>query len=106
MRPMNGTIENDLIKLKGFASQPKISGYVSNLWFGGLVSKYPFEYLLFSQEFDFQQYKKVQTKEHIKNRLLLKLDKILQGKLNEEVVFDLKTIMSLVDNISSKKIRI
>ena len=104
MRPINGTIENDLIKLKGFASQPKISGYVSNLWFGGLVSKYPFEYLLFSQDHEFQKFKKVQTKEHIKNRLLLKLDKILQGKLNEEEVDDLKTIMFLVNNISSKKI--
>jgi hypothetical protein len=50
--------------------------------------------------------KKVQTKEHIKNRLLLKIDKILQGKLNEEEVDDLKTVMSLVDNISSKNIRI
>ena len=103
MKPINGTIENDLRKLKGFASQPKISGYVSNLWFGGLISKYPFEYLLFSQEYDFQQYKKEQTKESIKNRLLLKLDKILQVKLNEEEVSDLKTIMSLVNNISSKK---
>ena len=106
MNPINGTINNDLIKLKGFASQPKITGFVSNLWFGGLVSKYPFEYLLFSQDHDFQQFKKVQTKEHIKNRLLLKIDKILQGKLNEEVVDDLKTVMSLVDNISSKNIRI
>jgi hypothetical protein len=103
MRSINGTIKNDLRKLKGFASQPKISGYFSNLWFGGLISKYPFEYLLFSQEYDFQQYKKEQTKESIKNRLLLKLDKILQVKLNEEVVSDLKTIMSLVNNISSKK---
>ena len=106
MRPINGTIENDLIKLKGFASQPKISGYVSNLWFGGLVSKYPFEYLLFSQEFDFQEYKKEQTKEQIKNRVLLKLDRILKSKLTEEEISDLKKIMSLVDNISSKKIRI
>ena len=106
MRPINGTIENDLTKLKGFASQPKIYGYVSNLWFAGLVSKYPFEYLLFSQEFDFQEYKKEQTKEQIKNRVLLKLDRILKSKLTEEEISDLKKIMSLVDNISSKKIRI
>jgi hypothetical protein len=105
MRPINGTIENDLIKLKVFASQSKISGYVSNLWFGGLVSKYPFEYLLFSQEYDFQQFKKEQTKEQIKNRFLLKLDKILKGKLTEKEVCDLKIIMSLVDNISSKKLQ-
>ena len=104
MRPINGTIENDLIKLKGFASQPKISGYVSNLWFGGLVSKYPIEYLFFSQYYDYQQFKKDQTKEQIKNRVLLKLDKILKSKLNEEEVSDLKKMMSLVDNISSKKI--
>ena len=104
MRPINGTIENDLIKLKGFASQPKISGYVSNLWFGGLVSKYPIEYLFFSQDYDYQQFKKEQTKEQIKNRVLLNLDKIFKSKLNEEEVSDLKKIMSLVDNISSKKI--
>ena len=104
MRPINGTIENDLTKLKGFASQPKIYGYVSNLWFGGLVSKYPFEYLLFSQEFDFQQYKKEQTQEHIKKRVILKLDKILKRKLSEDEISDLNQIMSLVDKISAKKI--
>jgi len=104
MRPINGTIKDDLIKLKGFASQPKISGYVSNLWFGGLVSKYPIEYLFFSQYYDYQQFKKDQTREQIKNRVLLKLDKILKSKLNEEEVSDLKKMMSLVDNISSKKI--
>ena len=103
MRPMNGTIENDLTKLKGFASQPKIYGYVSNLWFGGLVSRYPFEYLLFSQDCDFQQFKKEQTKEKIKNRLLMKLDGILNSNLNHEEVLELNIIMSMVDNISSKK---
>ena len=104
MRPINGTIENDLTKLKGFASQPKIYGYVSYLWFAGLVSKYPFEYLLFSQEFDFQQYKKEQTQEHIKKRFILKLDKILKRKLSEEEISDLNQIMSLVDKISAKKL--
>ena len=77
---------------------------MSNLWFGGLISKYPFDYLLFSQEYDFQQFKKEQTREQIKNRLILKLNKILNGKLTEEEVSDLKKLMSLVDNISSKKI--
>jgi hypothetical protein len=104
MRPINGTKENDLRKLMDFASKSKISGYVSNLWFGGLVCKYPFDYLLFSQEYDFQQFKKEQTREQIKNRLLLKINKILNGKLTEEEVYDLKIIMSLVDNIFSKKI--
>ena len=104
MRPINGTIENDLIKLKGFASQLKIYGFVSNLWFGGLVDKYPFEYLFFSQDYDHQKFKKDQTKEQIKNRVLLKLDRILKSKLTEEEISDLKKIMSLVDNISSKKI--
>ena len=104
MRPINGTINNDLIKLKGFASQPKITGFVSNLWFGGLVSKYPFEYLLFGQEFDFQQYKKQQTQENIKKRVILKLDKILKRKLCEDEISDLNQIMSLVDKISAKKL--
>ena len=104
MRPINGSIENDLIKLKGFASQPKIHGYVSNLWFGGLVSKYPFEYLLFGQEFDFQQYKKEQTQEHIKKRVILKLDKILKRKLCEDEISDLNQILSLVDKIYTKKL--
>jgi hypothetical protein len=104
MSPINGKIENDLIKLKGFASQPKIYGYVSNLWFGGLISKYPIEYLLFSQDYDFQQFKKEQTKEKIKNRLLMKLDGILNSNLNHEEVLELNKIMSLVDNISSKKL--
>lgn len=104
MRPINGTIENDLTKLKGFASQPKFNGYVSNLWFGGLVSKYPFEYLLFSQEFDFQKYKREQTQEHIKKRVILKLDKILKRKLSEDEISDLNQIMSLVDKISAKKL--
>ena len=104
MRPINGTIENDLTKLKGFASQPKIYGYVSNLWFGGLVSKYPFEYLFFSQDYDHQKFKKDQTKEQIKNRVILKLDKILKRKLSEDEISDLNQIMSFVDKISAKKL--
>ena len=83
MKPINGTINNDLIKLKGFASQPKISGYVSNLWFGGLVSKYPIEYLLFSQDYDFQQFKKKQTKEQIKKDILPNLG--LKDNFTEEI---------------------
>ena len=106
MRPINGTIENDLIKLKGFASQPKIYGYVSNLWFGGLVSRYPFEYLLFSQEFDFQQFKKEQTKEQVKKLVLLKLDRILEAQFNKEVIDELNQIITILDTLASKKIRV
>jgi hypothetical protein len=103
MRPINETIENDIIKLKGFASQAKIYGFVSNLWFGGLISKYPIEYLFFSQYYEFQVFKKEQTKEQIKNRTLLKLDRILNSKLNLEEVSELNKIMSMIDNITSKK---
>ena len=103
MRPINGTIENDLIKLKDFASQPKIFGYVSNLWFGGLVSRYPLEYLLFCQEFDFQKFKKEQTKEQIKKRVLLKLERILEAQINKEVIDELNQIITKLETLSSKK---
>jgi len=49
MGPINKTIENDLIKLKHFSEQKKLVGYISHLWFYGLRTKYPFEYLIFSQ---------------------------------------------------------
>jgi hypothetical protein len=104
MRPINGTIENDLIKLRDFASQPKIVGYVSNLWFGGLVSKYPLEYLLFSQEFNFQKFKKEQTKEQIQKRVLLKLEKILESQINKEIIDELNQIIKKLETVSSKKL--
>lgn len=102
MRPINGTIENDLKKLKHFAEQPKIVGYVSNLWFSALISRYPFEYLLFSQEFDYQQYKKEQTKEHIKKRVLSKLDRILEARINKEDIDELNQILTKFDTLLSK----
>ena len=41
--------EIDLNNLKGFSSQEKVHGFVSNLWFAGLRSRYPIEYLYYSQ---------------------------------------------------------
>jgi hypothetical protein len=39
---------NDLEQLKRFCEQPKVYGFISNLWFHALRNKYPVEFLEFT----------------------------------------------------------
>jgi hypothetical protein len=69
MGPINRTIENDLIQLKKFSEQQKIVGFINHQWFYGLRTKYPLEYLLFSEDNSSQTYFKKEVIECINKRI-------------------------------------
>lgn len=43
MKPIDGTIENDLRKLKDFCEYEKLCGTLTMLWFYALIARYPSE---------------------------------------------------------------
>lgn len=101
MGPINKTIENDLIKLKHFSEQEKLFGYVNHLWFYGLRTKYPLEYLLYSQDNSKQTYFKNQVSELIRKRIDLRVNSILKGKLTEDKVIVLNGIIKYIEGINN-----
>jgi len=102
MGPINKTIENDLIKLKHFSEQEKIVGYVNHLWFYGLRTKYPLEYLLFSQDNSKQTYFKNEVIECITKRINSRITPILKGKLTENRLIVLNGMLREIEQIRNQ----
>jgi hypothetical protein len=57
--------EEDLRNIKGMSIQLKVHGFISNLWFHSLRNRYPWEYLLISQDNKNQDYHRNQIKAKI-----------------------------------------
>jgi hypothetical protein len=102
MVPINKTIENDLIKLRHFSEQEKIVGYVTHLWFYGLRTKYPLEYLLYSQYNSKQTYFKKEVIELVSKRINSRVNTILKGKLTENRLIQLKGMLREIEEISNQ----
>ena len=85
--------EEDLMNLKGFSSRPKVHGSICNLWFSCLRNRYPWEYLLFSQDNNNQDYYKNQIKAKIVGSFYKKIELIVSGTLTQESVDELKSIL-------------
>jgi len=102
MGPINKTIENDLIKLRHFSEQEKIVGYVNHLWFYGLRTKYPLEYLFYSQYNSKQTYFKKEVIECITKRINSRLTPILKGKLTENRLIVLNGMLREIEEINNQ----
>ena len=85
--------EEDLRNLKGMSIQPKVHGFISNLWFHSLRNRYPMEYLLFSQDNNNQDYYKNQIKAKIVGSFNKKIELIVSGTLTQESVDELNSIL-------------
>jgi len=85
--------EEDLMNLKGFSSRPKVHGSICNLWFHSLRNRYPWEYLLFSQDNNNQDYYRNQIKAKIERSINKKIELIVSGTLTQESVDELKSIL-------------
>lgn len=101
MGPINKTIENDLIKLKHFSEQEKLVGYVNYLWFYGLRTKYPLEYLLYSQDNSKQAYFKNEAIELVTKRINSRVNAILKGKLTESRLMLLTGMLREIEETSN-----
>jgi len=91
--------EEDLMNLKGFSSRPKVYGSICNLWFHSLRNRYPWEYLLFSQDNNNQAYYRNEIKAKIVGSFNKKIDLIVSGTLTQESVNELNSILKELKNL-------
>jgi hypothetical protein len=89
----NTKTEEDLMNLKGFSSRPKVHGSICNLWFHSLRNRYPWEYLLFSQDNNNQDYYRNQIKAKIERSINKKIELIVSGTLTQETVDELNSML-------------
>ena len=92
--------EEDLMNLKGFSSRPKVHGFISNIWFHSLRNRYPWEYLLFSQDNNNQDYYRNQIKAKIERSFNKKIELIVSGTLTQETVDELNSILIKLQELS------
>ena len=92
--------EQDLSNLKGMSIQPKVQGFISNLWFHSLRNRYPWEYLLFSQDKTNQDYYRNQIKAKIVGLFNKKTELIVSGTLTQESVDELNSILIKLQDLS------
>ena len=96
--------EEDLMNLKGFSSRPKVHGSICNLWFHSLRNRYPWEYLLFSQDNNNQDYYRNQIKAKIERSFNKKIELIVSGTLTQETVDELNSILKELKNLRKPNI--
>ena len=96
--------EEDLMNLKGFSSRLKVHGSICNLWFHSLRNRYPWEYLLFSQDNNNQDYYRNQIKAKIERSFNKKIELIVSGTLTQETVDELNSILKELKNLRKPNI--
>ena len=92
--------EEDLRNLKGMSIQPKVHGFIGNLWFHSLRNRYPMEYLLFSQDNNNQDYYRNQIKAKIVGSFNKKIELIVSGTLTQESVDELNSMLIKLQDLS------
>ena len=68
--------------LKKFISEGKVQGWVSHVWFNQLTSKFPFEFLFYSQSTTGFSHFRISTKQKILNNSNSMLEYILESRLD------------------------
>ena len=92
--------EEDLRNLKAMSIQPKVHGFISNLWFHSLRNRYPMEYLLLSQDNNNQDYYRNQIKAKIERSFNKKTELIVSGTLTQETLDELNSILIKLQDLS------
>ena len=90
-------------KLKWFISQGKIQGWVSHMWFNGLRSRFPFDFLFYSQNHkEFNGFRKntIQSLEENFNKMF---EYILQSELEYNDIIRLEVIQEELREIYFNK---
>ena len=91
--------ETDLLQLQKFCQQTNVVGWCANIWFNGLISCYPFHFLVYSQNSYGNEWRKDKAKQNIKRELVNKIDKILSMSLEEKDIVAYEKILSNLDEI-------
>jgi hypothetical protein len=90
--------EKDLLQLHQFCQQTNITGWCANVWYNGLIIRYPFHFLIYSQNSDGNEWRKDKAKQNIKRELVNKIDKILSMTLEEKDIVAYEKLMSNLDD--------
>ena len=91
--------ETDLLQLQQFCQQTNIAGWCANVWFNGLINRYPFHFLVYSQNTDGNEWRKDKAKQNIKREMINKIDKILSMYLEEKDIVSYEKLLSNLDDI-------
>ena len=91
--------EADLLQLQKFSHETNIAGWCANVWLNGLISRYPFHFLVYSQNTDGNEWRKDKAKQNIKRDFVNKIDKILSMSLEEKDIVAYEKLLSNLDDI-------
>jgi len=97
MPPYKINKEQSLKQLRDFCSRNKVYGLYSNMWYHGLKNAYPLEYLLYTQYSTNHTNSRISTKTLFSKKVNLKIQKLLENQLEEEVVEYLNSITTQLD---------
>ena len=89
--------ETDLLQLLRFINQDNAVGWCANIWFNGLINKYPFHFWVYAQNTNRNEWRKEKAKENIKRELNDKIDKILSLSLQQK---DIDAYEKLLSNLN------
>jgi hypothetical protein len=89
--------ETDLLQLQQFCQQTNVVGWCANLWFNGLIIRYPFHFLVYAQNTDGNEWRKDNAKQNIKREIVNKIDKILSMSLEEKDIVAYENLLSNLD---------
>jgi hypothetical protein len=92
----------DLLQLLRFVDQENAVGWCANIWFNGLINKYPFHFLLYAQNTNRNEYRKEKAKEYIKQKINHKMDKILSTLIDQKDIIAYEKLLSTLDDIILK----
>jgi len=91
--------ETDLLQLQQFCQQTNFAGWCANVWFNGLVNRYPFHFLVYSKNTDVNEWRKDKAKQNIKSEIVDKIDKILSMSLEEKDILAFEKLLTTLDDI-------
>jgi hypothetical protein len=95
--------EQSLKQLRDFCSRIKVYGWCSNMWYNGLKSAYPLEFLLYTQYSTNHPNSRIFAKKGFSDKVNLKIQKLLEYPLEEEDVYYLYSITNQLDNRITQK---
>lgn len=91
--------EADLLQLQKFSHETNIAGWCANVWLNGLIIRYPFHFLIYSQKSDGNEWRKDNAKQLIKNTINNKIEKVLSMPLEEKDIVAYEKLLSTLDDI-------
>jgi hypothetical protein len=91
--------ETDLLQLQNFIQQRIVSGWCANMWFNGLINRYPFHFLVYSQSANGYEWRKNKAKQFLKQKIYNKVDEILSLSLEQKDILSYEKLLSVLDDI-------